>query len=90
MGLARIPVGRLEKSSKADMLTRLSTRILICISRFLAVRNKQERKDNFESISKESFIVVRAKHQGELLSISSFFNLFMLSQGVWVPLFACY
>lgn len=71
MGLTRIPVGRLEKSSKADMLTRLTTRILIHFSRSLGVMNKGERIDNFESISNESPIVAKEKDQGEMVSTSS-------------------
>lgn len=53
MGLTWIPEGRLEKSSKADTLTGLATRILICISGSLAVTNNSEKKKHFESISKE-------------------------------------
>jgi len=48
-----------------------------------------ERKDNFESISKESFILVRAKHQGEVVNFQCF-DLFTLSHGLWLSLFSCY
>lgn len=60
MGLAKIPVGRLEKSSKLTCLQDSATRILICISRSLAVKNKSERTDNPEIDSKEGFTAVRA------------------------------
>lgn len=88
MGLTRIPVGTLEKSSKADMLTRLTTRIIICISRSQAVRNRGERKDNFESISKESFIVVRAntKENWFLFPVFQFIHSFTW----YLVVFACY